>query len=151
MAIKIQINSLEALERLIGGDSQLELEIRNNIVQEFSKKHLKPIAEQLDSRLESTATAVYNEVVEKRFGRASGYGYGKTYQLNSDIREAINQEVAVSIKQAVGDSIKDQVENINLEKMIQKAIDHKFNVQVNDMVNEMVRERIANIIKGLKE
>lgn len=41
---KIQINSLEALERLIGGDSELEFEIRNNVAQDFAKKHLKAVA-----------------------------------------------------------------------------------------------------------
>ena len=41
MGIKIQINSLEALERLIGGDNELEISIRDNIVQEFTNKYLK--------------------------------------------------------------------------------------------------------------
>ena len=41
MSTKIQINSLEALERLIGGDTELEIEVRNSIVQEFAKKYLK--------------------------------------------------------------------------------------------------------------
>jgi hypothetical protein len=44
MSIKIQINSLEALERMIGGNSELEISIRNSIVQQFTKKHLKGIA-----------------------------------------------------------------------------------------------------------
>lgn len=43
MSTKIQINSLEALERLIGGDTELEIEVRNSIVQEFAKKYLKGI------------------------------------------------------------------------------------------------------------
>ena len=43
MTVKIQINSLEALERLIGNDNELEVQIRSSIVQEFSKRHLKSI------------------------------------------------------------------------------------------------------------
>ena len=39
--VKIQINSLEALERLIGGDPSLEFDIRNNVAQKFAAKHLK--------------------------------------------------------------------------------------------------------------
>lgn len=38
--MKIQINSLEALERLIGGDTELEIDIRNSIVHKFTQKHL---------------------------------------------------------------------------------------------------------------
>ena len=49
--VKIQINSLEALERLIGGDTQLEIDLRNSIVQEFSKKYLKAVAAELAETL----------------------------------------------------------------------------------------------------
>ena len=42
-SVTIQINSLEALERLIGNDAELEINIRNAIVQKFTKKHLKAI------------------------------------------------------------------------------------------------------------
>lgn len=38
--VKIQINSVAALERLIGGDSALELELRKSVVVEFSRRHL---------------------------------------------------------------------------------------------------------------
>ena len=52
--MKIQINSLKALERLIGGDNELEIEIRNSIVQEFTKKHLK---------------SIYNDIISDAFLR----------------------------------------------------------------------------------
>ena len=42
--MKIQINSLEAVERLIGGDTEVEIEVRNSVVQEFAKKHLKAVS-----------------------------------------------------------------------------------------------------------
>jgi hypothetical protein len=35
---------LEALERLIGGDSEVEVESRNSVVQKFAETHLKAIA-----------------------------------------------------------------------------------------------------------
>jgi hypothetical protein len=40
---KIQINSVAAIERLIGGDSEVELELRRSIVVEFSKRYLKEV------------------------------------------------------------------------------------------------------------
>jgi hypothetical protein len=42
--IHVQINSLDALECLIGGDSEFEFDIRNNVVQKFAEKHLKTVA-----------------------------------------------------------------------------------------------------------
>jgi len=37
---KIQINSLEALKRLIGGDTELEIELRKSVAMELVKKHI---------------------------------------------------------------------------------------------------------------
>lgn len=42
--MKIQINNLEALERLIGNDNEIEFEIRQSVVEAFSKKHLRSLA-----------------------------------------------------------------------------------------------------------
>ena len=42
--MKIQINSLEALERLIGNDKEMEISVKQSILNEFAKKHLKSIA-----------------------------------------------------------------------------------------------------------
>lgn len=39
--ITIQLNSLEALERLIGSDDQLEIAVRNSVISTFTSKHLK--------------------------------------------------------------------------------------------------------------
>ncbi len=49
MSVKIQINSLEALERMIGGDNEIEIQVRSSIVQEFAKKHLKAVAQNIQS------------------------------------------------------------------------------------------------------
>jgi hypothetical protein len=70
--MKIQINSLEALERLIGGDNELEIDIRNSVVQDFSKKHLKSVAQTLDGGLfkqivESSRKA-FKEELQKELG-----------------------------------------------------------------------------------
>lgn len=43
----LQINSLQALERLIGGDAQVEVDARNSVVQNFAKKHLGEVAKNL--------------------------------------------------------------------------------------------------------
>ncbi len=69
--VKLQINSKEALERLIGGDSQLEIELRNSIVQEFAEKYLKAVAnsEVIDSKLEKLKNGLieqFNSECEKK-------------------------------------------------------------------------------------
>jgi len=65
MSIKIQINSLEALERLIGGDNELELQIRTSIVHEFTNKHLKSLA--TSKLMKDTENAIMNEIENQFF------------------------------------------------------------------------------------
>jgi hypothetical protein len=68
MSVKIQINSLEALERLIGNDNELEIQIRGSIVQEFTKKHLRSLAttELVEGAKKSIAYLVKTEFFEGR-------------------------------------------------------------------------------------
>ena len=40
MTVRIELN-LSALERLLGGDSEIELGLRKAIVQEFATRHLR--------------------------------------------------------------------------------------------------------------
>jgi hypothetical protein len=42
--MKLSLN-LPALERLIGGDGEIEVELRHQIVKEFTKKYLKGIVD----------------------------------------------------------------------------------------------------------
>ena len=44
--LTLQINSLEALERLIGGDSEIEIDIRQSVAAAFAKKYLKAIVKE---------------------------------------------------------------------------------------------------------
>ena len=58
--MKIQMNNLEALERLIGGESEVEMDIRASIVDAFCKKHLKSIAN--EEFVKRMAEAVKTEI-----------------------------------------------------------------------------------------
>jgi len=101
--MKIQINSLAALERLIGGDSNVELEIRENIVQEFAKKHLKPLAndelikkhkEDIQRDISAVSSAVSQEVehiTAAEFGQFKKDSWGKPtgFILSPEVKETV--------------------------------------------------------------
>lgn len=53
--------TLPALERLIGGDTEMELNLRKQIVQEFTERHLKSVA---DSALYAKAEAQVKQYVD---------------------------------------------------------------------------------------
>lgn len=74
--MKIQINSLEALERLIGDDKEMEFAIKESILNGFAKKYLKSIAN--SEAMAEVATKVLRELKETGY-----YGLLKTKPVSS--------------------------------------------------------------------
>ena len=52
--VVLQINSIDVIERLIGGDSEVEVDIRNNVVQRFAEKHLKATERSIQPYIEKS-------------------------------------------------------------------------------------------------
>lgn len=68
MAIRIEMNA-ETLAAVIGGDSDVELNIRKAIVHEFAKRHLQAVAEAETVKLaELEVRSIANEVACQFFG-----------------------------------------------------------------------------------
>lgn len=66
--MKLELNG-PALERLIGGDTEVELHLRKQIVHNFAKKHLKVVAEQEAYRAAlEEAKQHANAVAKEHFG-----------------------------------------------------------------------------------
>jgi len=155
MSVKIQINSLEALERLIGGDSELELELRGTIVQEFAKKHLKGVADEASI---NDASIVIRKYVENNYLKISNY-YTKEYTANVKFKEQIEKEVQSIFSREVNKSIRDYVDSDETIAMIKKRIDDKviaaavkiegelsdtiLTKRIDDLVNKKLREKLG--------
>lgn len=114
--MKIQINSLEALERLIGGDTQVEIEIRNSIVQEFTKKYLKSlVSETLANQVIKEAVKVARHEIEKEFFTLDTSTFYSKVALKKEIREKLIEIVKQDI-------YKEVYEELNLQEVKQELL-----------------------------
>jgi len=160
MSLKIQIASLAALERLIGGDSTIEIEIRNSIVQNFANKHLKALAgEALDARcveLKKNLAGEAEKVLISQFGRLeeNGRHYKPTLVINEETRTALANaassaagEVRTEFIALVGRTITNMMMTRFSEERIERMIDERFKHGVEEIVREKVEERL----KALKD
>ncbi len=148
MATKIQINSLAALERLIGGDNEFEIEIRNSVVQAFTQKHLKGIAAQQAEHFRAVAAATTEAAINKHIGsRTSSWGSG--YTLKADVEKEIENSVKYKVGEAIAKAVADNVNAKDLEKLINAMVDKRLNVAIADEVNHQVKQKIAVLMKGL--
>jgi hypothetical protein len=141
--MKLQINSLEALERLIGGDTEVELEIRNNIVQAFAKKHLKAIvnegsiqhvAHALDKNLSSQAEAI----ITAKFGTLTGQYWNGKFVLNDTCKAALNN--------AADSAFRSHLMNVLADS--EKKMSERYSEQyISDMINRTVDAEVAKRIQ----
>jgi hypothetical protein len=152
--MKLQINSLDAIERLIGGDTEIELDIRGSIVQAFAKKHLKCIADspQLKSIMAGLADDAI-KVVSAQLGTVTGTQYwNQKINLNREVREelvkaareAAQAEMAAAIKKAV-EEVKADVTSGYIEKIVKSHVKATLDAEVKAAVNERFKKLAATL------
>lgn len=145
----IQINSLEALERLIGGDEETLIDIRNSVVQEFTKKHLKSLL--TDEMVDSIKKSILDELKGDYFVKYSNNHYYLD-ELRPGIAAAIKNEVKPLIREEIEKLVK---ESLNVEKIsndLNFAIKEAVNKiessitdrQLNNRLDKLVDERLRN-------
>lgn len=155
MKLQLQINSLEALEKLIGGNADAELEIRNNIVQEFTKKHLKAIVndglfakkfEELKSDVEKS----FRKKVEEGIGEIKSSYYDKNYDKRFVPTPEFEKEIKKSVESAINETLRSVIESKfdnKVRGVLEQQIDYYItNVFVTNF-NKMIKDRVELAFK----
>jgi uncharacterized protein YqeY len=132
--MKIQINSLAALERLIGGDTELEIEVRNSVVQAFSKKHLKSVA---DSLVETGVVRLIQAEISTEVFKTISYS-----------NTVINPKYEALLQSKIDFLITEKLKELADKKLseIGKLEDY-FQARLNQKLDKMVQEAIATVTK----
>lgn len=150
--MKIQINSLGALERLIGGDTQIELEIRQNIAEAFAKKYIKNLF-----NLE-TIKAFENTIVKELQNQCFIKKYnGWELELNSEqqklVRQKVQHEINLALievaKKAVNDGHYLDLMNKLVESQSSKICDFFTSGEIERRISEMADLKIKDKL-GIK-
>lgn len=145
--MKIQINSLQALERLIGGDTEIEIDIRQSVVEKFSQKHLKTLAN--DAMMKKMSDAIITDIQSKFFDFVKE-GYNSKLKFKevelATIKEKIDYEVGLALSKAIQneaglktgfDAIRDKIKNVAewvetelgaeyIEKRLERMVDERI-------------------------
>ncbi|AFF28277.1 gp279 [Sphingomonas phage PAU] len=151
MSIKIQINSVEALERLIGGDTQIEIDIRNNIVQEFAKRHLKDIAE--SETFKGIESSIKNFMTDN-FMTKMKYGFNE-YEFNEEVLKKFKSSLLIAGESSLLQAVRDVSEDINfkgrIEGMLNEAarnIEHQLSdailsKKIDELVDKKIKQKLG--------
>lgn len=151
MSIKIQINSLQALERLIGNDNELEIELRASIVQEFTKRHLKDLAK--TELINSLAIAVKNEVKAEFFEEIKMGSWGSTTTVfKKEQLEKVRADLAIQARHELGEIVSEVLEEQKTYDKIKEKLNHTSDWMIEQLAPERIESRLEKMVdQKLKE
>lgn len=155
MAIKIQLNSLDSLERLIGGDTEIELSIRNNIVQEFTKKHLKALVN--DDIIVKNVAKVKNDLefqwLNEFYDKSKPNYYTEKFTLKDSVKKALKKElddITEELVREMKDKIHEDVKK-QLSEFANAIADRITNNYYEEMINSKVKIKLKEISENLNK
>ena len=154
--LTIQINNLEALERLIGGDTEVEIEIRNSVVQNFADKHLKDLANtpEISGTLSQIKEEIYKQARNKIENEIATFktSYGSSI-TDVQLRPAIQEKITTQIKNLVEDTVRQSVnEAIKVwatNPDLKRRIDARFEYYTKEYINSEIKERLEKVKASL--
>ena len=140
--------TLPALERLIGGDTEVEVALRYNIVEEFVKKHLKTILNDAAfKRMTSEFHKSLNVEIEKVINelKNSRQDYIDNGHIVNELKwgfdKVIREVVVDQINEITKSVIADQKRSII--HAIREAVKTELNINIKAMVAEGIKQRLA--------
>lgn len=145
-----QINNLEALERLIGGDSQVEMDIRQSVVEAFAKKHLKSLV--TDTAIEKVGSAIKNEATAMITEQVKDGSWSTKTVLTEKARQLIKDSLTYSVNSEIYEVIKKEVNEQATREKIASLLEKQAEWIVNDLTSSNLEARLDKMVdKKLKE
>ncbi len=141
---------LKALEGLIGGDSEMEVQLRNNIVAEFSKKYLKGIVETgaLAHVLRSIEESLMGEA-RALMGKKANLVRFNNFVFNDEYKEIIAKAVRDAFREQVSLSLREEVETHLAQAALRPRVAALVDALVDLEVKRQVETKMAKVLKGL--
>jgi hypothetical protein len=136
----------KALERLIGGDSEIEVELRNGVVQEFTRRHLKAVVNDQTfqkivsdetSKLRLSCEAILEAEVYTTRTKPGPWG-GKENVLKTELKKKLEEEASDMVRRVISKAIDAAVLRSTTEIDVKLAeLDKRLDKIVNDRLHEI--------------
>lgn len=135
MGVKIQINCLSAIEKLLASEPEFEVEFRKAVLLEYERKHILPV-------IEARVRAIVEDTIANTLATSDWQGV----HLKGKFKEEVQKTAHNVGADAVDEAIRDQIKATVAEYVA--VIDSRVKNYVDAVVIEKVR---ASIIKKLEK
>lgn len=155
MAIVIRLD-VPALERLIGGDSEVEVELRKGVVAEFARRHLTAVLkdESFQKFLRDEATLIHtglDAIVHEKIGTIERKSDGWKTWDSINMRPAFREKIESAADFQIGQRIQEAVEKAwkVREPVLTQTIAYKIDALTDDFIRRLTKERMEKIAKEM--
>lgn len=149
-----------ALERLIGGDSEVEVQLRQGVVEEFAKRHLGAVLKDAAfAKFLAAERKVAETWLEARVKEHIGvveksqWGTQTTVHLTDAVRTSLMVEADKRVYELVCRAVEEAwaVREKRLVGDVTKAISAKVDALTESLVRDLVRERLSKVATAISE
>ncbi len=138
VSVVVQLNR-PALDRLLGGDSQLEVELRHQVVEEFARHRLKTLlTDSLFQKFQNTVVAHLEQLIKTQVGEI-GWDYNfKAFRptVQDKVHKVIWEYVTLAAQSSVEKLIPDTVARLQKEAEERVA---RYELKLMGQVTEKVK------------
>lgn len=144
MKTVIQINSIDALNKLIEKDEKLELEIRNNVANALVKNSLSRVIN-IDA-VKTQAEIIKTEIHKELFTKAPSY-YWSDYILSekaeNHIRSHVDYCVGMILNKKVRELVDEYIEKNNIDEIITSKIEYFTEKYISERIKKEIKEKLG--------
>jgi hypothetical protein len=125
-----------ALERLLGGDSTLEIELRTGIANQFADKFLKSL---VNSQLVATTGRQIEQLIQGEI--LSGPQFRKT--LAPKYQKIVEEGVSLALSSMIREAVKEAIDSGHYETMLKDLVHQESSRIANEWTASNIEDRIA--------
>lgn len=149
--VVIQINSVEALNRLIGDNPELLIQIRNSVANNFLRKSVRG---NIEEDIQKKAMDSLKEDLTKEFFDVtnSNYSYYKNYHLKNDLKKMIVDAVREEVRKEVWATVREEIKSSETNEKITIELNRASSYIMETLTDKNIEERLnAMVNKKIKE
>lgn len=149
--LNIQLSS-DDLEKIIESDPTTSLEIKSFIIQEFARRHLKPlINEDLLNKVKNDILKEIDNNLDVIVGKKASE-YTSTRILNDAFVKRIKDMVNEAIKNLLTDMVKEGVEGFMSDRgYIEELVDNRIRLHFINILNSRFNDKLKTISGKIDE
>ncbi len=151
--LKLNLTS-QALERLIGDDTEMCVTLRQGIAAEFAKRHLKGIfSAAVNLQIEAFQKEIFEvakvAVLEQFNSGQRPFVQPSLNFLNHHIAAELKKLVQSTTNGIVADVVREELGKIDLPAMINEYVTRHVGAKTNDAIHAQVRDKVQAVLNAV--